>query len=159
MGMNKIFDKLKHIANERGKGPKGFSVSIDMFRKRREIRRTNVRKKEIKTYPNLRGVEGRIEEIIANDTKREKMKCDGIPSGCAISGLMSEEGRRIDGSVINRSIAICTTAATVWAEDLQHMAFIQNGSTSMFPHDVDSDRAKETTEESSRMCSMWTRMK
>ncbi len=33
------------------------------------------------------------------------MKCDGIPSGCAISGLMSEEGRRIDGSVIIRSIA------------------------------------------------------
>ncbi len=33
------------------------------------------------------------------------MKCDGIPSGCAISGLMSEEGKRIDGSVIIRSIA------------------------------------------------------
>lgn len=33
------------------------------------------------------------------------MKCDGIPSGCAISGLMSEEGRRINGSVIIRSIA------------------------------------------------------
>lgn len=33
------------------------------------------------------------------------MKCDGIPSGCAISGMMSEEGRRIDGSVIIKSIA------------------------------------------------------
>lgn len=49
------------------------------------------------------------------------MKCDGlmnpgisktserihqrIPSGCAISGMMSEEGRRIDGRVILRSIA------------------------------------------------------
>ncbi len=28
-----------------------------------------------------------------------------IPSGCAISGMMSEEGRRIDGSVIIKSIA------------------------------------------------------
>src|SRR5512136_2476613 len=44
------------------------------------------------------------------------MKCDNlmnpfrqvhqrIPSGCAISGLMSEEGRRIDGRVIIKSIA------------------------------------------------------
>ncbi len=33
------------------------------------------------------------------------MKSDGIPSGCAISGLMSEEGRRINGSVIIKSIA------------------------------------------------------
>src|SRR3990170_733603 len=33
------------------------------------------------------------------------MKSERIPSGCAISGLMSEEGRRIDGSVIIRSIA------------------------------------------------------
>ncbi len=33
------------------------------------------------------------------------MKCDGIPSGCAISGLMSEDGRRINGSVVIRSIA------------------------------------------------------
>jgi glutamate synthase domain-containing protein 1 len=35
----------------------------------------------------------------------KKMKCDRIPSGCAISGVMSEEGRRIDGSVILKSIA------------------------------------------------------
>lgn len=37
--------------------------------------------------------------------KKSHMKIDGIPSGCAISGLMSEEGRRINGSVIIRSIA------------------------------------------------------
>lgn len=33
------------------------------------------------------------------------MKCDGIPSGCAISGMMSETGRRIDGSAVIKSIA------------------------------------------------------
>jgi CoB--CoM heterodisulfide reductase subunit B len=33
MGMNKIFDKLKHIAIEKGKGPKGFAASIEMFKK------------------------------------------------------------------------------------------------------------------------------
>ena len=33
------------------------------------------------------------------------MKSDGIPSGCAISGLMSEDGRRIDGKKIIESIA------------------------------------------------------
>ena len=33
------------------------------------------------------------------------MKCDGIPSGCAISGMMSEQGRRIDGRIIIQSIA------------------------------------------------------
>ncbi len=33
------------------------------------------------------------------------MKSDGIPSGCAISGLMSEDGRRIGGNVIIKSIA------------------------------------------------------
>jgi len=46
MGMNKIFDKLKHIANERGKGPKGFSASIEMFRKDGRLGEpTSVRKK------------------------------------------------------------------------------------------------------------------
>ncbi|MDO8724716.1 MAG: heterodisulfide reductase-related iron-sulfur binding cluster [Candidatus Methanoperedens sp.] len=46
MGMNKIFDKLKHIANERGKGPKGFNASIEMFRKEGRLGEpTSVRKK------------------------------------------------------------------------------------------------------------------
>jgi hypothetical protein len=33
MGMNKIFDKLKHIAIERGIRHKGFSASSEMFKK------------------------------------------------------------------------------------------------------------------------------
>lgn len=33
------------------------------------------------------------------------MKCDGIPSGCAISGMISETGRRIDGRAVMKSIA------------------------------------------------------
>ncbi len=46
MGMNKIFDKLKHIAIERGKGPKGFSTSIEIFRKDGRLGEpTSVRKK------------------------------------------------------------------------------------------------------------------
>jgi len=46
MGMNKIFDKLKHIAIEKGKGPKGFSASIEMFRKDGRLGEpTSVRKK------------------------------------------------------------------------------------------------------------------
>ncbi len=46
MGMNKIFDKLKHIAIERGMGPKGFSASIEMFRKEGRLGEpTSVRKK------------------------------------------------------------------------------------------------------------------
>lgn len=46
MGMNKIFDTLKHIAIEKGKGPKGFSTSIEMFRKEGRLGEpTSVRKK------------------------------------------------------------------------------------------------------------------
>jgi CoB--CoM heterodisulfide reductase subunit B len=33
MGMNKIFDKLKHMAIEKGKVPKAFIASIEMFKK------------------------------------------------------------------------------------------------------------------------------
>ena len=46
MGMNKIFDKLKHIALEKGKGPKGFAASIEMFKKDGRLGEpTSVRKK------------------------------------------------------------------------------------------------------------------
>lgn len=46
MGMNKIFDKLKHIALEKGKSPKGFAASIEMFRKEGRLGEpTSVRKK------------------------------------------------------------------------------------------------------------------
>ena len=46
MGMNKIFDKLKHIALERGKEPKGFAASIEMFKKEGRLGEpTSVRKK------------------------------------------------------------------------------------------------------------------
>ncbi|MBZ0174823.1 MAG: heterodisulfide reductase-related iron-sulfur binding cluster [Candidatus Methanoperedens sp.] len=46
MGMNKIFDKLKHMAVEKGKGPKGFAASIEMFRKDGRLGEpTGVRKK------------------------------------------------------------------------------------------------------------------
>lgn len=46
MGMNKIFDKLKHIAIEKGKLPAGYSASIEMFRKEGRLGEpTSVRKK------------------------------------------------------------------------------------------------------------------
>ena len=46
LGMNKIFDKLKQIALERGKGPKGFAASIEMFRKDGRLGEpTSIRKK------------------------------------------------------------------------------------------------------------------
>src|SRR3972149_11803726 len=46
MGMNKIFDKLKHIAIEKGKGPKGLRASIEMFKKEGRLGEpTSVRKK------------------------------------------------------------------------------------------------------------------
>ncbi len=45
-GMNKVFDKLKHIALEKGKAPKGFSSSIEMFMKEGRLGEpTSVRKK------------------------------------------------------------------------------------------------------------------
>lgn len=46
LGMNKIFDKLKHLALEKGKVPKGFSASIEMFKKEGRLGEpTSVRKK------------------------------------------------------------------------------------------------------------------
>jgi CoB--CoM heterodisulfide reductase subunit B len=46
MGMNKIFDKIKHIAIEKRKAPKGFSASIEMFKKDGRLGEpTSVRKK------------------------------------------------------------------------------------------------------------------
>ncbi len=46
MGMNKIFDRLKHLAIEKGMGPKGWSASIEMFRKEGRLGEpTSVRKK------------------------------------------------------------------------------------------------------------------
>lgn len=45
-GMNKVFDKLKHMALEKGKAPKGFSSSIEMFMKEGRLGEpTSVRKK------------------------------------------------------------------------------------------------------------------
>ena len=46
MGMNKIFDKLKHIAIEKGKVPQGFNASIEMFKKEGRLGEpSSVRKK------------------------------------------------------------------------------------------------------------------
>lgn len=46
LGMNKIFDKLKHIAIEKGIEPKGFTGSIEMFRKDGRLGQpTSLRKK------------------------------------------------------------------------------------------------------------------
>ncbi len=46
MGMNKIFDRLKQLAIEKGKEPKGFGASIEMFRKDGRLGEpTSVRKK------------------------------------------------------------------------------------------------------------------
>lgn len=46
LGMNKIFDKLKHLALEKGKAPKGFSASIEMFKKEGRLGEpTSIRKK------------------------------------------------------------------------------------------------------------------
>ncbi len=45
-GMNKVFDKLKRLALEKGKAPKGFSSSIEMFKKEGRLGEpTTVRKK------------------------------------------------------------------------------------------------------------------
>ncbi len=58
MGMNKIFDKLKHIAIENGKLPKGYSASIEMFRKEGRLGEpTSVRKKLKLPEPPKSGAE------------------------------------------------------------------------------------------------------
>ncbi len=58
MGMNKIFDKLKHLALERGKSPKGFAASIEMFRKDGRLGEpTSVRKKLKLPEPPKSGAE------------------------------------------------------------------------------------------------------
>jgi CoB--CoM heterodisulfide reductase subunit B len=58
MGMNKIFDKLKHIALEKGKGPKGFAASIEMFKKDGRLGEpTSVRKKLKLPEPPKSGAE------------------------------------------------------------------------------------------------------
>ncbi|MCE8423832.1 MAG: 4Fe-4S dicluster domain-containing protein [Candidatus Methanoperedens sp.] len=58
MGMNKIFDKLKHMAIEKGKYPKGFSASIEMFKKEGRLGEpTSVRKKLKLTEPPICGTE------------------------------------------------------------------------------------------------------
>jgi len=58
MGMNKIFDKLKHIALEKGKGPKGFAASIVMFKKDGRLGEpTSVRKKLKLPEPPKSGAE------------------------------------------------------------------------------------------------------
>ncbi len=58
MGMNKIFDKLKHIALEKGKGPKGFAASIEMFKKDGRLGEpTSIRKKLKLSEPPKSGAE------------------------------------------------------------------------------------------------------
>ncbi len=58
MGMNKIFDKLKHIALEKGKVPKGFNASIEMFKKDGRLGEpTSVRKKLKLPEPPKSGAE------------------------------------------------------------------------------------------------------
>ncbi len=58
MGMNKIFDKLKHLAIEKGKGPKGFAASIEMFRKDGRLGEpSSVRKKLKLAEPPKNGAE------------------------------------------------------------------------------------------------------
>lgn len=58
MGMNKIFDKLKHIAIEKGKLPAGYSASIEMFRKEGRLGEpTSVRKKLKLPEPPKSGAE------------------------------------------------------------------------------------------------------
>lgn len=58
MGMNKIFDKLKHLALEKGKSPKGFGASIEMFRKEGRLGEpTSVRRKLKLPEPPKSGVD------------------------------------------------------------------------------------------------------
>jgi CoB--CoM heterodisulfide reductase subunit B len=58
MGMNKIFDKLKHLALEKGKSPKGLAASIEMFRKDGRLGEpTSVRKKLKLPEPPKSGAE------------------------------------------------------------------------------------------------------
>ena len=50
-----------------------------------------------------------MKQIKKDKKKRQasKMRCDcHIPSGCSISGIMSESGKRMDGNAIIRSIAL-----------------------------------------------------
>jgi CoB--CoM heterodisulfide reductase subunit B len=58
MGMNKIFDKLKHLAIEKGKAPEGLNASIEMFRKYGRLGEpTSVRKKLKLPEPPKSGAE------------------------------------------------------------------------------------------------------
>ncbi len=57
-GMNRIFDKLKHMALERGKGPSGYSASIEMFKNGGRLGEpTSVRKKLKLPEPPRSGAE------------------------------------------------------------------------------------------------------
>lgn len=58
MGMNKIFDKLKHIALRKGKRPEGFAASIEMFKKFGRLGEpSSVRKKLKLSEPPKSGAE------------------------------------------------------------------------------------------------------
>jgi heterodisulfide reductase subunit C len=74
MGMNKIFDKLKHIAIERGKAPQGFTASIEMFKKDGRLGEpTSVRKKLKLPEPPKSGAEDlkKLLHIIQKGEKNE----------------------------------------------------------------------------------------
>jgi heterodisulfide reductase subunit C len=72
MGMNKVFDKLKHIAIERGKAPQGFSASIEMFKKDGRLGEpTSVRKKLKLPEPPKSGAED-LKKLLAIIKKGEE---------------------------------------------------------------------------------------
>lgn len=72
MGMNKIFDKLKHIAIERGKAPQGFTASIEMFKKDGRLGEpTSVRKKLKLPEPPKSGAED-LKKLLLTIQKGEK---------------------------------------------------------------------------------------
>jgi CoB--CoM heterodisulfide reductase subunit B len=58
MGMNKIFDKLKRLALEKGKSPRGFGAGIEMFRKEGRLGEpTSLRRKLKLPEPPKSGVD------------------------------------------------------------------------------------------------------
>ena len=72
MGMNKVFDKLKHLAIEKGKWPKGFAASIEMFRKEGRLGEpSSVRKKLKLAEPPKSGGE-ELKKLLDHIKKGEK---------------------------------------------------------------------------------------
>ncbi len=72
MGMNKIFDILKHIALEKGKGPKGFAASIEMFRKEGRLGEPSSVRKKLKLPPPPKSGAEELKKLLLTIQKGEE---------------------------------------------------------------------------------------